>query len=93
MCFRFCCLQVKECMVFCLFSRISLSLAGNSGRLTRVRHSSHKSSATHSLRCVQRFRVSNNGCQCLGFFKCAQIVTHEIAHGGCTDSERGCFES
>ena len=41
-------------------------LAGNSGRLTRVRHSSRKSSATHSNRCVQYLRVSKQwyGCQC-----------------------------
>ena len=30
----------------------SLSLAGNSGQLTWVRHSSRKSSATHSYQCV-----------------------------------------
>ena len=36
----------------------SLSLARNSGCLTWVRHSSHKSSATHSYRRVQYFHVS-----------------------------------
>ena len=35
----------------------SLSLAGNSCHLTWVRHSSHKSSATHSYQCVQYFCV------------------------------------
>ena len=47
----------------------SLSLAGNSGRLTRViRHRNRKSSATHSYWCVQHLRVFNQwyGCQCLG---------------------------
>ena len=35
---------------------ISLSIAGNSGRLTWVRHS--KGSATHAYQCLQYFRVS-----------------------------------
>ena len=39
---------------FCFFST-SLSLAENPGRLIRVRHSSRKSSATHSYWCVQYF--------------------------------------
>ena len=43
-------------VVVVLFS--FLSLAGNSGRLTWVRHSSRKNSATHSCQCVQYFRVS-----------------------------------
>ena len=68
----------------------SLSLAGNSGRLTWVRHSSRKSSATHSYQCVQNFCVSKqwHGCQCLGFLTCAQTLMHVIAHGGCTDTVR-----
>ena len=46
-----------------------MSLAGNSGRLTWVRHSSRQSSATHSYQCVQYCRVSKQryGCQCWGF--------------------------
>ena len=36
----------------------SLSLAGNLEHLTQVRHSSLKSSATHSCQCVQYFWVS-----------------------------------
>ena len=66
-----------------------LSLAGNSGRLTRVRHSSRKSSATHSYQCVQYFRVSKRrpyGCQCSGFLTCAQMLLNAISHGGCTES-------
>ena len=40
--------------------RFYISLAGNSGLLTRVRHSrrsSRKSSATHSYQCVQYVRL------------------------------------
>ena len=40
------------------FFGTSLSFAGNSGQLTWVRRSSHKSSATHSCQCVQYFHVS-----------------------------------
>ena len=36
-----------------------VSLAGNSGSLTCVRHISRKSSATQSCQCVQYLRVSN----------------------------------
>ena len=42
---------VVVAVVVVVFST-SLSLAGNSGRLTWVRHSSRKSSATHSYQCV-----------------------------------------
>ena len=65
MCFRCCWQQVKECMVFRLFSRPSLSLAGNSGRLTRVRHSSHKNSrylflsVRAAFSCVQVYGIFN----------------------------------
>ena len=38
----------------------SLSLRGNLGHLSWVRHSSYKSSATHCSQCVQWFCVSNN---------------------------------
>ena len=70
---------------FC-FENASLSLVGNSGRLD----SSRKSNATHSHRRVQYFRVSKQwyGCQCWGFSRCAQILTHAIAHGGCRDTVR-----
>ena len=37
---------------------VSLSFAGNSGRLTLVRHSSRRSSAAHSYQCVQFLRAS-----------------------------------
>ena len=69
---------------------ISLSLAGNSGLLTWERHSSRKSSATHSYQCVQSFRVYKQryGCQCLGFLAGAQMLMHAVAHGGCTDTVR-----
>ena len=68
----------------------SLSLAGNSGHLTWVRYSGHKSSATHSCQCVQYFRVSKQwyGCQCLGFLTRAQMFLHAIAHRGCRDTVR-----
>ena len=47
----------------------SLPLVGNSGRLAWVRHSSRKSSATHSCQRVWYFCVSKKwyGCQCLEF--------------------------
>ena len=48
---------------------LSQSLAGNSCRLIWVMHSSHKSIATHSHKCVEYFCVSSqwHGCQCLAF--------------------------
>ena len=72
-----------------LFST-SLSLARKSGRLTWVRLSSRKSSATRSCRCLEHFRVSKQsyGFQCWGFLTCAQMLMHAIAHGGCTDTVR-----
>ena len=50
---------------FFFFFFSTLSLSGNSGRLTMVKHSSRKSSATHSYQCLQCFRVSRQcyGCQ------------------------------
>ena len=69
---------------------ISLSRAGCTGHLTWVKHSSRKSSATHSYQCVQYFPVSKDwsDCQCLGFLTCTQMLMHAIAHGGCTDTVR-----
>ena len=66
-------------------------LRENSGCLTWVRHSSHKSSATHSYQCVQYSRVFKQwyNCQCLGFLTYTQMLMHAIAHGGCTDTVRG----
>ena len=68
----------------------SLFLARNLGHLTWVRHSSCKSSATHSCHCVQYFCVSElwQGCQCLAFLTCTPILTHAIAHRGCMDTVR-----
>ena len=51
-----------------------------------VKTSSHKSSATHSYRRVQCFRVSRKWCS--GFSTCARMSMHAIAHGGCTDTVR-----
>ena len=67
---------------------ISLSLTGNSGRLTRVWHSSRKSSATHSYLCVKYFRVSKQwySCQCLGFLTLSQMLMHAITDEGSTDT-------
>ena len=64
-----------------------MSHAGNSGHLTRVRHRSRKSSATHSYQCVQYLCVSKQwyGCQCLGFLTCAQMLMHATPHRGYTD--------
>ena len=74
----------------CLFSN-SLSLAENSGRLTCARHSSRKSSATHSYQSVQYFRVSKEWCLAASvrdFVTCAQMLMHATAHGGCEDIVR-----
>ena len=75
--------------IYIIFST-SLSLAGNSGGLTWVMHSSRKSSATHFCQRVQYFRLSRQwcGCQGLGFLTCAQLLMHATAHGGCTDTVR-----
>ena len=64
-------------LLFCLLSS-SLSLVGNSGRLTWVRHSGCKSSATQSYQCVQYFCVAKQwyGCQCLQFLPCAPMLMH-----------------
>ena len=63
----------------------SLLPEGNSGRLTwRVKHSSRKSSASHSYQCVQYFPVSRRWCGCQwGFFvfcflTCAQMLMRAI---------------
>ena len=68
----------------------SLTTVGNSGCLTWARHSSPKSSATHSYLCVQHFPVSKQryGCQRLGFVTCAQMLMHATAHGGRTNNVR-----
>ena len=53
--------------------------------VTWVRHSSRKSSATHSCQCVEYFPASRQwyGCQHLGLLMCAQIFMQAIAHRGC----------
>ena len=70
----------------------SLSLAGNSGRLTQVTHSSCKSSATHSYPRVQYFHMSRQcyGCQCWGLLTCARMLMRAKlhGHGSCTDTVR-----
>ena len=77
-------------LILTLFFSTALTLMGNLGHLTLVRHSSHKSSAIHSYHFVQYFRGSKQwyGCQSLGFLSCAQTLMHAIAHGGCTDTIR-----
>ena len=73
-------LQFKEFVA--LFSPPSFilhcHLVGNSGHLTWVRHSSSKSSATHSYQCVSYFRAAKQlfGCLCLGFSTCSQMLKH-----------------
>ena len=68
----------------------SLYFIGNFGGLTWVRHSSCRSSATHSYQCVQCFCVFKQwyGCQCLAFLTWAQLLMHVSARGGCTDTVR-----
>ena len=56
-----------------------LFLVGNLSHFIWVRHSSQKSSATHSYNCVQYFHVSK---------LVSQTVMHAIAHGGCMDTVR-----
>ena len=87
-CVRVCvcaCARARACVCVCFLfaSSTSLSLAEKSARLTWVRHSSRKSSATHSCQCVQYFRGSKlqYGCQSLGFLTCAQKLIHVIARG------------
>ena len=60
----------------------SLSLEGNFGSLIWLRRSSLRSSASHSCRCVQCFRVYKQwyGCQCLGFLTSTQTLMHAVAH-------------
>ena len=84
----------RECGFLIVFFSTSLSHAGSSGCLTRVQHSSHKSSATHSYHCMQDFHVSKQwcGCQCLGFFMCMQMWMTaggwEGGWGGCMSNVR-----
>ena len=75
---------------FFLFFSSSWSSVGNSGSLTWLRHSSRKSSATHSYQCEQYFRVSRQwyGCQSLGSLTRAQVLMHAIEQRGCTDTVR-----
>ena len=88
---------------FFSFHSTSLSLAGNVGHFTWLRHSSCKSSATHSCWCMTAaaraalptpvgacctFMCPNNGCQSLGFLTCAQLLMCAIAQGCCTDTVR-----
>ena len=57
---------------------------GKFGSPHLIKHSSRKSSATHSYQCVQYVPVSRQwcGCQCLGFFlTCTQMSIRAIAHG------------
>ena len=82
----------KQLLLFSVvvFFRTSLSVVRNLSHLTQGRHSSRKSSATHSYRCVRYFPVSTQcyGCQCLGFSMCTQMLMHAIAYGGCADTVR-----
>jgi len=73
-----------------LLMSAALSLVGNSDRLTWVRNSSRKSSATHSYLCVWYFHVFKlwYGCRCSGFLTFVQILMHVIARRGCTDTVR-----
>ena len=85
---------MKGCGFFLLHPiSTSLSLAGNSGRLTRViRQSSRKSSAIYPLLlvCAAFCVCSINGmaARVWEFLTCAQVLMHAIAHGGCTDTVR-----
>ena len=58
-----------------------MSLSGNSGRLTRVRHRCRKISFRVSRQWYER--------QYLEFLTCVQVLLHAIANGGCADTVRG----
>ena len=78
--------------VYTCFST-SLSLVGNSGRLTWVikAHLPQEQLGSRFLSlCVQYFCVSKqlHGSQCLGLSTCAQMLMYAIARGGCTDTVR-----
>jgi len=65
------------CWCVCTF----VSFVGNLDHLKRVRHSSHKSSATHCSQRAQDFPVSRQwcGCQCWGVLMCVHMLMHAIA--------------
>ena len=70
---------------FCLLNT-TLSLVGNLGHLTQVRHINRKSSTTHSHQWVQYFRIMSKqlyGCQCLGFLTCPQMLMHAMTGSLC----------
>ena len=75
--------------LFVAFLSTSLSLMWNSVHFTWVRHSSRKSSATHSCQRLQYLYVSKQwySCQCLGFLTRTQLM-HATAHRGCMDTVR-----
>ena len=70
-----------------LDSLLSLSLAGNSGRLTWVRLQQPQEQCYPFLSvcavflCVQTMVY---GCQCLGFSTCAQMLNRVTTHGACS---------
>ena len=63
---------------------------GKFGSPHLIKHSSRKSSATHSYQCVQYVPVSRQwcGCQCWGCLTCTQMLMRATAHSGCTDTVR-----
>ena len=80
----FCPFEINLSLLLLTCFSTYLFLAGKSGRLTRVKHSSRRSSATHSCPSVLYFRVSRQwySCQVLGFVTSAQMLMHAIQHGG-----------
>ena len=66
-----------------VFFSAALSLVEILGHLTWVRHSSCKSSATHSHQCEQYFHVSKQcyGNQCMGFLTRTQMLLHREVVG------------
>ena len=67
-----------------------LSLAGDSGGLTWVRHNSRKSSSTRSCQCVQYFRVSFQAKIWLLVFRIFNVSTDVDA---CDCTQRGCTDT
>ena len=72
-----------------IFFSTSVSLAENSGRLTWVKHSNRKTSATHFYQCVQCLCVLTvDWLPVFWVFHVADMLMRAIALGGCTDTVR-----
>ena len=81
------CLDLRGPIISLSHLSISLSFARNSSCLIQERHSSRKSSATHSHRCVQCFGVQTVvRLPEFRILKCTQMLMHVTAPSRCTDT-------